>query len=136
MATETHKLKVAKADEKDRDLTRSFFLIMEYLFDSRGFISNEENWERELDEDDPDLKALLRIRKNVAEEEGYSEKSVDNRLVLFEFMKEKYRKCNCHWGRVIMAADVLIDNVCDPNVDHLKFDPFIERALEDAILGE
>ena len=124
MATKTHTMKVAKASEKDIELTRSFLSIMEYFFDSRKSFRDQENWAQDLDEDDPDLKALLRIRKDVAEHEGCEERHVDNRLVLCEFIEEKYRSCDCHWKRVIMAADVLIDNVCDPNAKHLKFDPF------------
>lgn len=131
----THTLRLARFDEKDYDKTLSFLQIMEQLFDNRWACSHDGQWE-EWDDDDEDKRKLLSIRKELAAEEGYSEEDVDNRLVLFEFIKQKYRGIDCHWRRVLMAAEVLADNVCDPLQDTVEYHPYIERALEDSILGE
>lgn len=116
-------LRVAKADEKDFNTTRSFLQACEMFWDTRMFGGIE--WEY-LDDDDPDKKILLAIRKSLAEEDRVSERSVDDRLVVYEFLRRKYRACDCNWNRVVMAGDVLIDNVCDPTEDHLAFYPGIE----------
>lgn len=58
---------------------------------------------------------------------------VDNRLILYEFIKRKWRKANyCgSFGRIVMDAEVLIDNACDPNLDYLEFKPEIMEAINE-----
>ncbi len=130
-----HGLTVAKATPEDIYSTRDFLQVLDQFFDNRYFFSSEESW-TDWDDEDENKKALLEIRKRVAWEEGYSEEDVDNRLVLFEFIKQKYSECECSWGRVLFNTEVLIDNCCDPQVDILEFHPFIARAKENSILGE
>ena len=119
---------VAKATDKDIELTREFLNACEALWDIRNRYSlrpSEKEW-LSWDEEEPDYKECVRIRKDVAMEEGLSEREVDNRLVIYEFIMRKYKNAGCHWGRVIMAADMLIDNVCDPTESHLEFYPGFE----------
>ena len=58
---------------------------------------------------------------------------VDNRLILYEFIKRKWRKASyCgSFGRIVMDAEVLIDNACDPNLDYLEFKPEIMEAINE-----
>lgn len=126
-------LKMAKADPEEFERVMSFVRVMEALFESRSFFSNEEDW-REWDDDDEDKKMLLAIEKEVKEEDGTDlNGDADNRLILYEFIKRKWRQANFSgsFGRIIMDADVLIENCCDPNLDYLEFKPEIIAAMEE-----
>lgn len=126
-------LKMAKAGPEEFERTRGFVRVMEALFESRSFFSNEEDW-RELDDDDEDKKMLLEIEKEVKEEDGTDwNGDADNRLILYEFIKRKWRQANFSgsFGRIIMDAEVLIDNACDPDLDYLEFKPEIKAAMEE-----
>ena len=131
-------LKMAKADNEEFEITMGFVRVMEALFESRSFFSNEEDW-RNWPDDDEDKKMLLEIEKEVIDEDGTSwDGKPDNRLVLYEFIKRKWRAANFtgSFGRIIMDAEVLIDNACDPNLDYLEFKPEILAAMkeyEDAV---
>jgi len=121
-------LRVAKATENDVELTRDFLQTCETFWDNRNPFSLrhlESDWET-WDDEDEDKKELLTIRRNLADEEGIEERFIDNRLVVYEFIKFKYKKADNKWGRVIMAADLLIDNCCDPTESHLAFYPAFE----------
>lgn len=129
-----HGLTIAKADKEDFEAVYNLLVPMEELFNSHW--SNEEDWV-EWDDDDEHKKELLKIRKEVASDEHCEEYEVDNRLVLFEFIKRKMRDCGCsEWRRVVTAAECLIDTFCDPNVDYLAWRPDLERAIDNSILGE
>lgn len=124
-------LKMAKADPEEFDRVRSFFRPLEELFDGRGFFSNEEDW-RKWGDDDEDKKLLLEIENELKESEG---EPVDNRLILYEFIKNRFRHANYYGsiGRIIMDAEVLIDNCCDPNLDYLEFKPELMNAANNAL---
>ncbi len=134
MSSESRQMKVAKASKEDFETTRDFLQIMDDLFDSRGCFCKEEDW-LDWDDDNPDKIRLLEIRKEVAEETGYSEDDVDNDLILFNFIKEKFRTCEFNWRRVLWAGDVLIFNACDPHKDHLAYHPYINRCMSGEMLG-
>lgn len=126
-------MKVGKASPEEFDIVTGFINVMEDLFGGRSFFSQEENW-REWDDDDEDKKLLLEIEKEVKEEDGETVwDGVDNRLILYEFIKRKWRKANyCgSFGRIVMDAEVLIDNACDPNLDYLEFKPEIMEAINE-----
>lgn len=121
-------LRIAKATKDDIDITRSFLKSCEVFWDNRPMYSLRElesDWETWDDEDDDKIE-LLNIRKELSKEEDLIESDVDNRLIIYEFIKRKYKAADNKWGRVIMAADVLIDNCCDPTEDHLAFYPAFE----------
>ena len=126
-------MKVGKASPEEFDMVTGFINVMEGLFGGRSFFSQEESW-REWDDDDEDKKLLLEIEKEVKEEDGETVwDGVDNRLILYEFIKRKWRKVNyCgSFGRIVMDAEVLIDNACDPNLDYLEFKPEIMEAINE-----
>ena len=107
---------------------------MESLFDDRGFFvsTGEESW-REWDDDDEDKKLLLKIEKEVKETDGESIwDGVDNRLILYEFIKRKWNEANYSgsFRRIVMDCEVLIDNCCDKELDYLEFNKDIQEAFE------
>lgn len=127
-------MKVAKADDNDFERVYNFLNPLQSLFGNKW--SDEDSWS-EWDDDDPDKLELLKIRQEVADEEGYTLEDVDNRLVLFEFIKRRYKKADCgSWQRVVMAAECLIASVCDPHKDYLDWHPYLYRATDNSMLGE
>lgn len=128
-------IRLAKADESDFNSTFEFLQTCEALFYNGWACSSGEQWQ-DWDDDNIYKIEIVRLRKEIALREKCDEDDIDNRTLLFEFLAQKYRGCDCHWRRVIMAAEILIDKVCDPMQDIVEWHPFIERALDDAILGE
>ena len=113
-------LKMAKADPEEFDKVMNFVNVMDDFFDSK-FFSTEEDW-REWDDDNEDKKMLFEIEKELIEDgEGISvwDDHPDNRLILYEFIKRKWRHANFSgsFQRIIMDAEVLIENACDPDLD-------------------
>ena len=129
----THKIKIAKAEPEEFVRVTSFIRVMDELFQSRSFFSCEEDW-REWDDDNEDKKLLLEIEEEMMESEGTDcEGKVDNRLLLYEFIKRRWCYANDYgsFDRIVMDASVLIDNVCDPEVDYLEYKPEIAKAIEE-----
>ena len=127
-------LKMAKADPEEFDKVMGFVNIMDDLFDDK-FFSTEEDW-REWDDDNEDKKLLLEIEKELVEDgDGTSvwDDHPDNRLILYEFIKRKWRSVN-YFGsfqRIVMDAQVMIENACDPDLDYLEYKPEIQKAIEE-----
>lgn len=120
-------MRLAKADDKDFDNVRTFLQACENSLERQKYsLCNPEDYWEEWDEDDEDKQRLTRIKKSLAKELGYSVKDVDNRLVVYEWLTEKFAKASFSWGRVTMAASVLIENMCDPTVDYVEFYPGFE----------
>lgn len=124
-------MKVAKADKEDFEKVYGFINVMEALFEGRSFFSREEEW-REWDDNDEDKKMLLDIEEEIRESDGEYIDGVDNRLILYTFMKRKWKEANfCgSFGRVVTDAEVLIDCACDPDLDYLEYKPVIKEAIE------
>lgn len=123
----THQITIAKASKNDFEKVYNLLSPMEELFNNRW--SNEESW-TEWDDDNEDKLELLAIRKEIAEEEYCDEDEVDNRLVLYEFIKRRMRLCGCsNWQRVVTAAECLIDIFCDPQESCLAWRPDLKRAM-------
>lgn len=122
-------LRMAKADQDDFDTTNKFLQACEMFWDNRdrySFKDMEADWMR-WDDEDEDKIELLKIRKDIAEEERLSEVDVDNRLILFEFLKRRYHKADTNWRRAIFCGQILIDNFCDPQETHLACSPYLEE---------
>lgn len=122
-------MRVAKADKEDIEVTMKFLQACELFWDNRRTYSlndKETEW-LDLDEDDDDKKELLKIRKGLARYEGCTEDEVDNRLIIFEFLKRRYQHADAMWRRVVFAADILIDNVCDESLSYLEYHPSFEQ---------
>ena len=119
-------MKVARATEEEIDKVYDFINTMDNLLDNRSWYADEESW-KEWDDDDTDKKQLLQI-----EEDLKCCGIEDSKVVLYEFIKKKWREVNYNGSlqRVVANADVFIDNVCDPNVSYLEFKPELKEAIE------
>ena len=124
-------MKAAKADKEEIDRVQKFYNLVESLLDSR-WGDSDEDW-RTWDDKDEDKKEILEIEEELKLWEGTDlDGHVDNRIVLYEFFKKRFKEVD--WGgsigRVLMNADVLVNQVCDPDLDYLDFNPEIKQALE------
>jgi hypothetical protein len=116
---------MAKADRNDLQTTLDFFNACELALESGKWSLRcpEDKWE-DLDEDDEDRILIKKIKKSLVEEQGTE--YIDSRILMYEFLKEKFAAASCNWRRVVWGADILIENVCDPMEDHLAFFPGFE----------
>lgn len=117
-------MRMAKPDEKQFDDTRAFLNAAESFWENRrySFNSGEDDW-KELDDEDDTKIQMLKIQKELAKDEDCDITEVDNRLVVYEFLKSKYRQCDYCWGRVLMAGEIAINSACDPTLNYLDFLP-------------
>lgn len=123
-------MKAARAEQKEIDSVQEFYNLVESLWDGRW--DRSEDW-REWDDDNEDKKRLLEIEEELKEYEGTDINGhVDNRILLYEFFKERFNQVDYYGsiGRVLMNADVLVGQVCDPELDYLDFNKDIKAALE------
>ena len=127
---------MTKASAEDIEKTRNFLHFMETLFDTRSYRLGNRDWENAFSEDSEEYGILKRNQKEIAEMDGCNPDGVDDRLVIYEAIKELYKRCDCRWGRVVWAASILIDNCCDPSKDYLAWHPVFERAIENGYFGE
>ncbi len=121
-------MKIAKATDQDFKVTREFLQACETIWDTRngyGMYSEVDTWEQ-WDDDDPDKIEIMRLRKIYCREESKAPSEVDMRIILWEFLRLKYKAADAHWNRIVIAADTLIEHVCDPLADHLAFYPGYE----------
>ena len=128
-------MRIAKATPEDFQAVRDLLQTMDALFDNRYF-SLESDWLNWSD-DDADKQELLDIRAELARSEHEDEEYVDNRLILYEFIKRRFKLANRgSWQRVVIAAEALIGAFCDPHEDCLAWSPELARASANMMLGE
>ena len=118
----THKLTIAKPSKDDIFGIREFLMALETIADSNFKLSD---WE-----DDKDIYEVLKSMTDVNDKP-------DLENILYEFI-EKYA---FKWRRVVIGCDILVDNMCDPNEDHIAFHPKFNEPLTlmeemDAYLSE
>lgn len=118
-------MKVHKLSKQDFANVRVFKNAIESVLCKEKFSIHaaEENWHH-WDDEDEDKQEILRIRKFMAKNEEVSEKSIDDRILMYEFLKKKYSH---QLDLVVMTADILIDNVCDPVDDVLAYRPSLQE---------
>lgn len=118
-------MRVAKASDQDLDSTLSFLQAAEAVLEKEKFSFgiSQENWENWNDDDDDKI-LILEIKKQIEEFEGYSD--IDNRILMYEFLKRKFTACSTGFMRVYFAASLLIPEVTDPTESHLAFHPGFE----------
>lgn len=118
---------IAKADDKDFELAREFKHACEGIWGRNYSLRADHNcWEDDWDNEDEDYLYLMSIKKRMAKEEGIDIEEVDNRIVIYEWLRKKFKAAEGSMGRVVMAADCLITSVCDPMQDILAFHPGFE----------
>lgn len=122
-------MRMAKADNEDFETTNRFLQTCEMFWDNRerySFIDKEGEWV-DWDDEDEDKQYFLKVRKELAEEEDCDPEHVDNRLLVYEVIKRRYKQCDCNWRRVVFGAQILIEDVCDPQESHLAYSPYLEQ---------
>ena len=123
-------MKAAKADKQEIEKVQNFYSLVESLWDGR--LDSDEDW-RDWPDDDKNKQEMLKIEQELIDTEGALVGGrADNRLILYEFFKKRFMEVDyCgSIGRVLMNADVLVNQVCDENLDYLDFNPNIKKALE------
>ena len=120
-------MRVTKATPKDLDAIFRFMQWCEMALEAQRYSmeSPEQEWKK-MDEDEPEFKLIKKQRKDLADEEGISEEDVDDRILMYEFLKMEFSKTSARWRRVYTAADILIEAVCDPTDHCLAYFPGLE----------
>jgi len=118
---------IAKATDDDFERVSDFLHACEngLIREKWSLDAPEDQWQS-WDDDDPDKIRILQIRKRVAQVEGIEPREVDHRIVMYEWLQEKFGRCANRWHRVTMAGVVLIENVSDPTSRYLEFYPGFE----------
>ena len=133
--TTTQSLTVAKAGKDEFKRVWGFVNAMESLFDTRGIFSHEDEW-RGWPDDDKDKRMLLKIEKElIAAGEATWDGHPDNDMIVYTFVKRKWKEANHSgsFGRILFNCEMLIENCCDPKLDHLEFKPSIMYAERNAL---
>lgn len=114
-------MRIAKPQEQDIESVRQFTQTCELFLERQKFSFNspEDGWE-DLDDDDDDKIAILKFRKQLAANEDLDEDKIDNRILAYEFLKQKYAHRLSH---ILLTAEVLLENCCDPTDTCLAFHP-------------
>ena len=120
-------LKVAKPTEKDFDATYKLNSVLETLTDSRWF-DRVDSWQ-DWDEDDEDYLFFKEKREEIAEEEQISPEDVDSRILVYEYIKKHFRKNPSALARIIMCAQMAIDNAFDKDLDYIDWNPEIKELI-------
>lgn len=117
-------MKCTKADTEDLKATQMFLNVCAEVLEHEKFSMHDpaDAWEQWPDDDDDKIN-IIKIREWLSEQEGCKPEEVDNRIVMYEFLQEKFKDAACAWRRVYLAADILIKNCCDPTLDYLEFAP-------------
>jgi hypothetical protein len=120
-------MRVAKATEEDFDNLLNFLQASENVLDREHYsLNNAESNYKQWDEDDADRILIEKYRETIAAEDRISIDDVDDRAVMYMFLKNKFFKAASAWRRVYYAGIMLIDAVCDPTEHHLAYHPGIQ----------
>jgi hypothetical protein len=113
---------MAKATESDFESTVEFMNAAESALERGKFsLSYPQDFFEDMDEEDPEYIKIMKIKKRLSKEDGLSIDDVDNRLVMYEYLTEKFAACSCSWRRMLHGGWTMIDNSCNPNETHLAW---------------
>lgn len=127
-------MKVAKPTEKDMDECYRFLRIMEALTDNRMFHSASASDWTEWDEEDEDYQLLDYCKQRLIDDENYDEydiEDLDHRLVLWEYVKWFFNRCPSAFARVLMCAQMALDNCFDEKSDTIEWKPELAKLLDE-----
>ncbi len=120
-------MKMTKPTEEDFDIVGAFFNACENSLERQKYsLGNPEEQWKEWEDDDEDKIAILKLRKYISHNEEIEEDAIDNRVLMFEYLKQKFAPAGARWRRVYHGASVCIDNACDPTERTLEFLPGID----------
>jgi hypothetical protein len=102
-------MKMAKASKEDIQKTIDFFRFIEEFMEYGTHTLENEETEESIELDEQKFVEMLR-----------------------ELWGGRFKPpgVDCSWSRVVLGCDILIDNVCDPELDYLEWHPDFKKALE------
>jgi len=114
-------MRLARPKESDVDTTRDFLSAAESVLERQKFSWAEPqyNWE-DWNDDDEDRIYIEKVRKRIAEEDDIEEDKVDNRILMYEFLKHKFAPCSCDFNRVIFGMYAIIPYL-NQNISYMDF---------------
>jgi len=120
-----HGMRMAKPDEKDFKKVHNFLNACDTIWDNKWSLSDcEDAWE-DWDDEDEEKILVLSIQKELAEDEGIDLDEVDNKILMYEYLKRKFKQADCSWRRVVWGGEIVIEAACDPTLDYCDFMPGI-----------
>ncbi len=123
-------LKVAAPNTEDFDAVYQFNRIMDALTDNRMWRAADESDWKDWDEDEKDYKLLKDIEKEVCSSEDETPEDVDQRIVLWEYVKWFFNNHPSALSRVLMCADTAMENAFDKESDTLEWNKDILELIK------
>jgi hypothetical protein len=112
-------MKMAKAPKEHVDKLRTWLQFTDEL--SQIEPENSREWEKFKEDwqEDEDFGSII---KHCEDDEG---------RFIYDYYFDYYRGNISHIHmRVVFGYEVLVDNVCDPDLDYLEFKPELKKLLE------
>lgn len=120
------KAKIVKPTEQDIHTVYRFLELCEFLF-------TEGSSFEDLDDTDPVKILYDKITRDIYDTEIDIENPDEVRL---EVIRRIFLNCSGRWIKVMNAAVILADQICDPSVGYVELHPFFKRANQNTMLGE
>ena len=112
-------MRMAKAPKEHVDRLRVYLQFCDEL--TQIDPENYNEW-KEFKKDWEDDEKFNKIIKHCEDDEG---------RFLYEYYFDYYRSNISHIHmRVVFGYEVLVDNVCDPDLDYLEFKPELKKLME------
>lgn len=116
---------IAKANNEDLESTFRFLELCD-------FILTDQNIE-ELDPTDP----LCILYNKIIQDIDIQDVDITNPLeVRYEMLRRVFMNCSGRWIKTMNAAVIMVEQICDPNVNYIELHPFFKRANQNSMLGE
>lgn len=111
-------MRMAKAPQEHIDTLRKWMQFNDELSTINPL--NKFEWEWFLKDWEEDER-FIPIIKHCTDDEGFN----------WEYYWDYYQREIAHiHGRILMGYDVLVDNVCDPDLDYLDYKPELKKQFD------
>jgi hypothetical protein len=111
-------MRMAKAPQEHVDRLRTWMQFNDEFCKTDP--TSEYEWEK-FREDWEHHEDFVKIIEHCEDDKGFN----------WDYYMDYYQRHISHiYGRVILGYEVLVDNVCDPDLDYLEFKPEIKQLLE------
>lgn len=116
---------IAKANTEDLESTFRFLEMCEYILTSQDI--------EELDHTEP----LWILYDKVLQDIDIHDVDITNPIeVRFEMLRRVFMNCAGRWIKAMNAAVIMVEQVCDPGVNHIQLHPYFMKANQNTMLGE
>lgn len=126
-------LKIAKPTQEDFDITYRFNSVMEQIADNRMFrASSLSDWE-DWNEMDEDYQLLKTFKHQVENEYDITDDDFNDEhyaMVLWKYIKWFFNEHPSALGRILMCANIAMDNAFDKNAKTIEWNQKISDALD------